>query len=58
MAVCLDHVRYSANSTVGENYYVQQKKIRGQRELNPRPRLWYHARRLLLCHSNHKIQMI
>jgi hypothetical protein len=32
------------NNKVGENYYAQRKKICGREELNPRPRLWYHAR--------------
>jgi hypothetical protein len=34
------------------------KKIRGQGELNPRPRLWYHVRGSSLSQSNHKIQVI
>jgi hypothetical protein len=45
MAMLSGHVRYSANNKVGGNYYAQRKKMRGRRKLNPRPRLWYHARR-------------
>jgi hypothetical protein len=36
---------YSANSKVDGNYYAQRKKMHGRGELNPRSRLWYHARR-------------
>jgi hypothetical protein len=49
---------YSANSKVAENYYTQRKKMRDRGKLNPRPRLWYHTRRPLLCQSNHKTQVI
>jgi hypothetical protein len=34
---------YSVNK-LSENYYTQRKKMRDQGELNPRSRLWYHAR--------------
>jgi hypothetical protein len=49
---------YSVNSNVSENYYTQQKKMRGRGELDPIPQLWYHARRHLICQSNHKTQVI
>jgi hypothetical protein len=54
----LEPCAYSANNKVGENYYAQRKKIRAQGKLNPRPQLWYHARRHLLYLSNYKTQVI
>jgi hypothetical protein len=49
---------YSADNKVGGNYYAQWKKMRCRGESNPRPRLWYHARRLFFFQFNHKTQVI
>jgi hypothetical protein len=53
-----DYVCYLANNKVYENYYVQRKKMCGWGKLNPKPRLWYHARRPPSRQSYHKIQVI
>jgi hypothetical protein len=47
-----------AQRTLVRAEYAQRKITWPGGELNPRPRLWYHARRHLLCQSNHKTQVI